>query len=208
MENTEMVIFSANAASSSVLAYKGGAPGTKPTVEPTLQSCYTTKTVQNNDGTIFLTAERPLDCGIAESYVIKLDEDLSLIAAWSATNPALVYHEGNRMEFKSYLASDGTCTDSTPTPTPPTPTPPTPTPVPVVEDACLTSLGDKGSFIVKYDLKNEKLHMNVTLPDTSFAGWGWGASMVDTEMVIFSANGDSSSATTYYSSKTGTPSID
>ena len=33
----------------------------------------------------------------------------------------------------------------------------------------------------------------------SYAGFGWGASMVNTEMVIFSANGDSSAVQYYYS---------
>ena len=31
--------------------------------------------------------------------------------------------------------------------------------------------------------------MVATLPDSSWAGWGWGPTMEDTEMIIFSANG-------------------
>ncbi len=42
--------------------------------------------------------------------------------------------------------------------------------------------------------------MAATLPTSSYAGWGWGASMIKTEMVIFSADGDSSVVNTYYSS--------
>ena len=52
----------------------------------------------------------------------------------------------------------------------------------------------------------EQIVMNVTLPDSSYAGWGWGSSMTNTEMVIFSANGaDKSSATTYYSKEETKP---
>ena len=40
--------------------------------------------------------------------------------------------------------------------------------------------------------------MIATLPDQSFAGWGWGGSMTNTEMLIFSANGDKSDMETYY----------
>ena len=47
--------------------------------------------------------------------------------------------------------------------------------------------------------------MKATLSDSSYAGWGWGSSMFNTEMVVFSANGDSSSATTYYSTKEDMP---
>ena len=48
--------------------------------------------------------------------------------------------------------------------------------------------------------------MEATLPQNSFAGWGWGATMVDTEMLIFSASTvDGSSITTYYSSGKTTP---
>ena len=32
--------------------------------------------------------------------------------------------------------------------------------------------------------------MNVTIPYNTYAGWGWGSSMKDTEMVIFTAPAD------------------
>ena len=47
--------------------------------------------------------------------------------------------------------------------------------------------------------------MAAILKTGSFAGWGWGSSMFDTEMVIFSADGDASSVATYYSSGKTTP---
>ena len=56
-----------------------------------------------------------------------------------------------------------------------------------------------------YDSENELMNMNCTIPDGSYAGWGWGPSMKGTEMIIFSANGDQSSALTYYSEGKETP---
>jgi len=92
MKETEMVIFSANADSSTALTYYSVQEG-PPTLEPTLQSCYTTSYTVNTDGTIFFKATRPLDCGVTDSYVVKLDEELSLISAWNPTNPVLSYHK-------------------------------------------------------------------------------------------------------------------
>ena len=40
--------------------------------------------------------------------------------------------------------------------------------------------------------------MVATLKDGSYAGWGWGASMTNTEMVIFSAEASKSGVKTYY----------
>ena len=47
--------------------------------------------------------------------------------------------------------------------------------------------------------------MVATLIDGSYAGWGWGASMTNTEMVIFSADGSSSGVKTYYGVGKDTP---
>jgi len=68
-----------------------------------------------------------------------------------------------------------------------------------IDPACTTSLTDSGSISVFYDTTTELVNIEATLVDQSYAGWGWGASMVATEMVIFSANADSSTALTYYS---------
>jgi len=70
-----------------------------------------------------------------------------------------------------------------------------------IDPACTTTLTDSGSISVFYDQTNELVNIEATLVDNSYAGWGWGASMTQTEMVIFSANADSSSALTYYSEK-------
>ena len=45
---------------------------------------------------------------------------------------------------------------------------------------------------------DDVISMIATLPDQSVAGWGWGGSMTNTEMLIFSANGDKSDMETYY----------
>ena len=55
--------------------------------------------------------------------------------------------------------SDGTCTNTAPV------------------NSCETSLTDKGVFTVNYDSTNSVMVMNCTIPDASYAGWGWGKSM-------------------------------
>ncbi len=74
-----------------------------------------------------------------------------------------------------------------------------------IDPLCTQSLTDNGTITVNYDSTTSLVNMAATLPTGSYAGWGWGASMVKTEMVIFSADGDSSDVTTYYSSGTTTP---
>lgn len=41
--------------------------------------------------------------------------------------------------------------------------------------------------------------MNAVVPTGTYAAWGWGASMKDTEIVFFSANGADSAVEFYYS---------
>ncbi len=89
------------------------------------------------------------------------------------------------MEFTQTLDSDGSCAAS-------------PTPAPV-DPLCTQTLSDSGSITVNYDTTTELINMGATLPSGSYAGWGWGASMINTEMVIFSADGDNSDVTTFYS---------
>ena len=90
------------------------------------------------------------------------------------------YHSDNKFQFTQTLKSDGTCPSDTP------PTPPAPA------NECTQSLSDGGSMEVSYDPDTSMVVMNALIPDGSYAAWGWGASMVDTEMVMFSANGASS----------------
>jgi len=47
--------------------------------------------------------------------------------------------------------------------------------------------------------------MSAKVLEGSYAGLGWGATMVNTEMVIFSANGDSSEVQNYYATTYSTP---
>ena len=50
--------------------------------------------------------------------------------------------------------------------------------------------------------------MTAKVLDGSYTGFGWGATMVNTEMVIFSANGASSAVQYYYSKTQSTPEVD
>lgn len=119
MAYTEMVIFSANGSTcSSVTAFKCFEKHHDVFPEPTLQPCYTTSYKQNTDGTVSLTASRPLDCGIEDSYVVQLDQELQLNVAWANTSPMMIYHGDDYIQFTGYLGSDGTCT-ATPSPTDP-----------------------------------------------------------------------------------------
>ena len=179
MTNTEMVIFSANGDDSTATTYKGKGD-TDPDLQPEMQKCYDVVHNKNDDGSISIYASRPLDCGIEDSYVIELDKPLQLITAWNTDGPDLQYHgDNNKFGFNSYFASDGTCTDA-------------------AANACVININDGGSFSVSYVEADDVISMVATLPDQSFAGWGWGGSMTNTEMLIFSANGDKSDMETYY----------
>mmetsp|Transcript_6602 Transcript_6602/g.8962 ORF Transcript_6602/g.8962 Transcript_6602/m.8962 type:complete len:139 (+) Transcript_6602:1356-1772(+) len=100
----------------------------------------------------------------------------------------MVYHGDNKKSFSFYIGSDSMCTAPS-------------------TDPCVTSISDQGSFTVNYSESDGMLVMNATLPDSSYAGWGWGSSMTNTEMVIFSADGADSSATTYYSKGENDPTL-
>ena len=102
MDGTEMVIFSANGDSSSV-GYYYSTGFTEPTADPSFAACYDSSFVNNGDGTVTLTASRPLECSETDfgggSYVIQLDVDLALITAWNPDSPDLSFHSGNLLEF-------------------------------------------------------------------------------------------------------------
>lgn len=63
---------------------------------------------------------------------------------------------------------------------------------------CITTLKDTGDINAYYDPASDLITMIATLKNGSYAGWGWGGSMTDTEMVIFSANGAQSGVSTVY----------
>ena len=63
---------------------------------------------------------------------------------------------------------------------------------------CANLATSVGTVITYYDEDTEKVNMVATLKDGAYASWGWGASMTNTEMVIFSADGTSSGVKTYY----------
>ena len=71
------------------------------------------------------------------------------------------------------------------------------TPAASIDAACTSSVGENGSVTVYYDTATQKVVVSAVLPDNSFAGFGWGSAMANTEMLIFSANSDASSVTAY-----------
>ena len=56
-----------------------------------------------------------------------------------------------------------------------------------------------------YDTGSEKVIMEATIPDGSYAAWGWGESMTNTEIVMFSGNGASSDVQYFYATGETTP---
>ena len=75
---------------------------------------------------------------------------------------------------------------------------------------CTISLTDGSTITVHYDAVggSEQIIMEAKIAAGTFAGFGWGATMVDTEMVIFSANGDASAVQNYYGVGQATPQAD
>jgi len=119
-----------------------------------------------------------------------------LISAWNPTNPELSFHSANYLELTQTLYDTGLCSL------------PAPTPTPNIDPACTTALTDEGSISVFYDATNELINIEVTLVDGSYVGWGWGSDMTETEMLIFSANADSSTALAYYSQTEEPPTLE
>ena len=74
-----------------------------------------------------------------------------------------------------------------------------------IDPNCTQTLSDGGTLTVYYNDKTDRIEMHVTIPKGSYAGFGWGASMENTEMVIFSTKGDTGSVETYYSPGFDTP---
>jgi len=107
MKDTEMVIFSANGASSSVGNYYSAGEDT-PTPYPTIDGCYTSQFTEV-DGFVIFNTTRPLDCGIANTYVVQLSSAMKLITAWNPSSPTLSFHDGNYFGFTQTLDADGTC---------------------------------------------------------------------------------------------------
>ena len=82
MTDTEMISWVAKGDESSTTNYfakEEGYPDPYSTIDP----CYTnTWTVNSEAGTVDFVTTRPLDCGIADTYVVQLDVSMSLCAAW------------------------------------------------------------------------------------------------------------------------------
>ena len=63
---------------------------------------------------------------------------------------------------------------------------------------CTQEAAEAGSIKTFYDPSSELVNLVATLNNGSFAGWGWGEDMTNTEMVIFSANGSQSAVSFVY----------
>ena len=55
-----------------------------------------------------------------------------------------------------------------------------------IDPNCTTSVGE-GNLTVYYDDRTELINMIVNIPKNSYAGFGWGPEMKDTELVVFQA---------------------
>ena len=74
-----------------------------------------------------------------------------------------------------------------------------------IDPNCTQTLNDGGTITVYYDQDSEQIVMKASIPSGSFAGFGWGKTMTNTEMVIFSTKGGSGAVTTYYGVGDDTP---
>ena len=107
MTNTEMVIFTTKDGQGAVTTYYNTGDTTN-TTSPTLQACYSTNYSKNGSNIEFVTT-RPLDCNTKDSYVVKLNEQLPIISAWSTSSPDLDYHGKNYLQFTQLFSPVGTC---------------------------------------------------------------------------------------------------
>ena len=65
----------------------------------------------------------------------------------------------------------------------------TPTDSDTIDPNCTQNLSDGGTITVYYDQDSDQITMKVSIPTGSYAGFGWGGSMSNTEMIIFSTKG-------------------
>jgi len=79
-----------------------------------------------------------------------------------------------------------------------------------IDPLCTETLSGTRSVTVNYDPLNDQVIVSAYVPVGSYTGFGWGATMTNTEMVIFSG-GDSvatSSISYYLSESESTPTLD
>jgi len=68
-----------------------------------------------------------------------------------------------------------------------------------MDDPCLISVGDGSTLHMSYDNSTETVNYVANLINQSYLGLGYGSSMTDTDMVIFSADDDKSTVYPVYS---------
>ena len=67
------------------------------------------------------------------------------------------------------------------------------------DSACTQKIAEDSTITVYYDPDIDRVVMNAVAPTGGYYAWGWGASMTDTEMVMFSANGADSNVQYFWS---------
>lgn len=67
---------------------------------------------------------------------------------------------------------------------------------------------DGAAITVVFDPATDLINMQATVPTGSYASWGWGHDMKDTEIVFFSADGKNSEVTFWWSKDDDTPDKD
>ena len=145
----------------------------------------------NSDGTVTFSSTRPLDCNTENTFVIELDKSMPMVSALKVAAQGetitFSFHEDNHFNYNWYFNSDGTCLEAT-------------------TDPCLISVSDGSTLSMSYDSTTEMVNYKATLIDNSYLGLGYGSSMTDTDMVIFSADGASSTVYPVYSTTEEKPS--
>ena len=58
---------------------------------------------------------------------------------------------------------------------------------------------DGSTLTMYFDSAKDLLYMSANVKDGSYLGFGWGATMSNTEMLVWSADGDNSEFSAYYS---------
>ena len=115
---------------------------------------------------------------------------MNLISAFNPNDPSLSYHSNNKVQFTEQINSDGSCGASA-----------------YPSGFCDTTVSDDSRVFMFYNPDTDLINLNAKVTEGSFLGFGWGGSMTDTEMVIFSADGTSSTVGNYYSTTEEKPTL-
>ena len=135
--------------------------------------------------------------------MIQLDQSTNFIYAYTAPggNQDFAYHEANFGNFECTLYADGTVCGQQPSP------PPIPDPIPAAPEGTTITMSNGSSLAIEWDTANNRVQFWATVMENSFLGLGFGQTMTDTEMIVWSANGNQSYVNTYYSTGNKQPDV-